>query len=111
TGLGTLSGVVFPFAASVAVSGETARGMTLPVAAAGDNFLSKTQELRIVARDGSITLIAPSAVVVEMDDIALSEENQSVVAVTFQLFRATISGTESPYLLVSGSHPTTDFGI
>ncbi len=111
TGLDTASGVWLPFASGVAVSGQATSGLVLEVAQPGDDYLSKAQELRMVARDGSITLIAPSAVVIELEDISLSEENQSVVAATFQLFRSTISGVESPYLLVSGSHPTTDFGL
>lgn len=110
TGLPTLSGVVFPFASGVTASGSVP-GMVLPVAAAGDNYLTKTAELRIVARDGSFTMIAPSACVVAVEDIALSEENQSVVACTFQLFRATISGQQSPYLLLSGSHATGTYGL
>lgn len=110
TGLPTLSGVVLPFASGVTASGGV-NGMVLPVALPGDDYLSQALELRVVARDGSLTLIAPSAVVVEIEDITLSEENQSVVAATFQLFRSTISGQSSPYLLVSGSHATTDFGL
>jgi len=111
TGLATASGVWLPFASGVAVSGETTSGLVLEVAQPGDDYLSKAQELRLVARDGSFTLLAPSAVVVEVEDIGLSEENQSVVAATFQLFRSTISGVESPYLLISGSHPTEDYGL
>ena len=108
-GMATLSGVVFPFASGVEVSGATPNGFVLPVASPGDNYLDQAGELRIVARDGSFTLIAPIAVVVEVEDIALSEENQSVVAATFQLFRSTISGVESPYLVISGSQPTAVF--
>jgi hypothetical protein len=105
TGIATLSGVVLPFASGVS-AGPASGGLVLPVAVPGDDYLSKAQELRLVARDGSFTLIAPSAAVVEIEDLALSEENQNVYGVTFQLFRATISGQSTPYLLISGSHAT-----
>lgn len=108
-GIGTLSGVVLPFASGI-TAGPASGAIVLPVSVPGDDYLSQAAELRLVARDGSFTLVAPSAVVVEIDDLALSEENQSVLAVTFQLFRATISGQSSPYLIISGSHPATDFG-
>ena len=105
TGIPTLSGVVLPFASGIA-AGPASGGLVLPVAVPGDDYLSKAQELRIVARDGSFTMIAPSAAAIEIEDLALSEENQSVFAVTFQLFRTLISGQSTPYLLMSGSHPT-----
>lgn len=111
TGLATISGVWNHFASGVAASGQSTSGLVLPVAVPGDDYLDKAQELRVVARDGSFTLIAPKAAVVEIADLSLSEENQSVIAATFQCFRTTISGVESPYLLVSGSHATTDFGL
>lgn len=111
TGLSTVSGAWLHFASGVAASGQSTSGLVLPVAVPGDDFLDKAQELRVVARDGSFTMIAPKAAVVEVAEIALSEETQSVVAATFQLFRTTISGVSSPYLLVSGSHPSTDFGL
>lgn len=109
-GISTLRDVVHAFASGVTASGSVS-GMVLPEAQPGDDYLDKAGELRVVARDGSFTLIAPKAVVVSIDDITLSEESQSAVAATFQLFRTTISGQESPYLLVSGSHATTDFGL
>ena len=105
TGLPTLSGVVLPFASGI-TAGAASGGLVLPVAVPGDDYLSKAQELRLVARDGSFTMIAPSAAVVEIEDLAMSEENQAVYAVTFQLFRATISGQSTPYVLMSGSHST-----
>lgn len=104
-GIATLSGVVLPFASGI-TAGAASGGLVLPVAVPGDDYLSKAQELRLVARDGSFTLIAPSAAVVEIEDLAMSEENQAVYAVTFQLFRATISGQSTPYVLLSGSHAT-----
>jgi hypothetical protein len=100
TGLATISGVSFPFATSTAgVSGTV---VLLPKAAAGDSFLDQAQELRLVARDGSFTLIAPKAVVVEVGDVVMSEENQMVAPVTFQAYRTTISGVESPWKIYSG---------
>lgn len=101
TGLATLSGVVLPFATSQAgISGTV---VLLPKAVPGDSFLDKAKELRIVARDSSMTLIADKAVVVEIGDAVMSEENQGVFPVTFQLFRTTVSGVETPYRIYSGS--------
>jgi hypothetical protein len=101
TGLGTLSGTIYPFATSTAgVSGTV---VLLPKAAVGDSYLTVAKELRLVARDGSFTLIAAAASVVEVGDVVLSEENQMVSPVTFQLFRTTISGVETPYRIYSGA--------
>lgn len=110
TGIGTVTGAWLPFASGVTASGAVP-GFVLPVAAPGDDYLALAKELRVVMRDGSATIIAPSAVVIAVEDVTLSEENQNVVAATFQLFRSTISGQSAPYLFVSGSHPTTDFGL
>lgn len=101
TGLGTISGIVHPFATSV--SGVSGTEVLLPKAAAGDAYLAKAQELRLVTRDGSATWIFPKAVVTEVADLALSEENQMVQAVTFSCFRTTISGVETPFKIISGS--------
>lgn len=100
-GLPTLSGVIFPFATSV--TGGSGVEVHLPKAAPGDSFLTQAKELRLVARDGSFTLIAAKAAPVELGDIVMSEENQMVAPVTFQLYRTTISGVETPYRLISGS--------
>lgn len=104
TGLSTISGVVQPFA--TVVSGASGDEIVVPKAAPGDSYLSKAKELRLVLRDGSATVIAPKAVVTAIEDLTLSEENQMVQGVTFTLFRSTISGVESPYRIVSGSHVT-----
>ena len=100
-GLPTLSGVIYPFATSTAgVSGTV---VLLPKAAPGDSYLTTAKELRLVSRDGKFTLIAPKAAPVQVGDVVMSEENQMVSPVTFQLYRTTISGVESPYKLYSGS--------
>lgn len=109
-GLPTLSGTIHAFASGLTASGGT-NAMVLPVASPGDNYLDQAKQLRIVARDGTLTMICPKAVVVAIEDLTMSEENQQAVAATFQLFRTTISGQSSPYLLVSGSHPSTPFGL
>lgn len=101
TGLPTISGVIYPFATSQAgVSGTV---VLLPKAAVGDSFLTEAKELRIVARDNSMTLIAAKAAPVEIGDVVMSEENQMVTPVTFQLYRTTISGVETPYRIYSGA--------
>lgn len=99
--LAILSGVVFPFATSV--SGISGTEVILPKAQPGDNFLNKAKQLRLVLRDGSATFIYPKAVVTEVQDLTLSEENQMAYAVTFTAFRTTISGVETPFKIISGS--------
>jgi len=101
TGLATVSGIVYAFATSV--SGVSGVEVLLPKASPGDNYLSKTKELRLVLRDGSATWIFPKAVVTEIGDLVMSEENQMVQPVTFTCFRQTISGVESPFKIISGS--------
>jgi hypothetical protein len=101
TGLPTLSGVIYPFATSQ--DGVSGTVVLLPKAVPGDSFRANAKELRIVARDGSMTLIAEKAAPVELGDVVLSEENQMVTPVTFQLYRTTISGVETPYRIYSGS--------
>ncbi len=100
-GLPTLSGVVFPFATSL--TGASGVEVHLPKAAPGDSYLTQAKELRLVSRDGSFTLIAAKAAPVELGDIVMSEENQMVAPVTFQLYRTTVSGVETPYVLISGA--------
>jgi hypothetical protein len=100
-GLSTISGVMFPFATTVV--GASGTEVLLPKAAPGDSFLAQAKELRLVLRDGSATVIAPAAVVVSLADLNLSEENQQAWAATFQCFRATVSGVETPWRIISGS--------
>jgi hypothetical protein len=98
SGLATLSGIVFPFAT---LEGS---GIVLPVSEPGDDFLALAKELRLVLRDGSATMIFPSAVVTEVGELVLSEEEQNVYPVTFTCFRATVSGGHStPFVIISGS--------
>ncbi len=101
TGLATISGIVHPFASSL--TGASGVEVSLPKAAPGDSYLAKAKELRLVLRDGSATYIAAKAVVTEVADLNLSEENQMVQAVTFTLFRTVISGVETPFRVISGS--------
>lgn len=103
-GLATISGVVLPFSSTI--SGASGIEVVLPKAVPGDNYLDKAAELRLVLRDGSTTWIFPSAVAVELDDLSLSEEAQQVWVATFQAFNTTVSGVETPYRVVSGSHVT-----
>ncbi len=100
-GLATLSGVVFPFATSL--TGDSGVEVQFPKAAPGDSYLTQAKELRLVARDKSFTLIAAKAAPVEIGDVVMSEENQQVFPVTFQLYNTTISGAEMPYRIISGS--------
>jgi hypothetical protein len=100
-GLALISGVIQPF--STTVSGVSGVEILLPKAAPGDSFLDEAQELRLVSRDGAATWIFPKAVVTEIADLALSEENQMVQAVTFTCFRDTVSGVETPFRIISGS--------
>jgi len=101
TGLATISGIVHPFATSV--SGVSGVEVLLPKAQPGDDYLSEAQELRLVLRDGSATYIFPKAVVTEIGDLVMSEENQMVQPVTFTCFRVSISGVESPFKIISGT--------
>lgn len=101
TGLATVSGVVLPFSSTV--SGDSGIEVLLPKAAPGDSFLDEALELRLVARDGSATFIFPKAVVTEVADLTLSEENQMVQGVTFTCFRDTVSGVETPVRMISGA--------
>ena len=100
-GLPTISGIVFPFSTAAASASGTM--VLLPKAAPGDSVLAKGQELRLVSRDGTVTWIFPKATVTEIADLALSEENQMVQAVTFTCFRTTVSGVETPFKIISGS--------
>jgi hypothetical protein len=100
-GLALISGVVQPF--STTVSGVSGVEVLLPKAAPGDSFVTEAKELRLVARDGSVTWIFPSAAVTEIADLTLSEESQVVQAVTFTCFRSTVSGVETPFRIISGS--------
>jgi hypothetical protein len=101
TGLATISGITLPFASTV--SGASGIEVLLPKSVPGDDYLSKAKELRVVARDGSATFIFPKAVVSELDDLALSEENQAVWGATFRCFNSTVSGVETPLRVLSGS--------
>lgn len=101
TGLGVISGIVFPFSSTTA--GASGTEVLLPKAAPGDSVLAKGKELRLVSRDGSATWIFPKATVTDIADLALSEENQMVQAVTFTCFRTTVSGVETPFRIISGS--------
>lgn len=104
--LDILSGVIFPFASGT--SGSSISGVSeevlLPKAAPGDSFLDEAQELRLVTRDGSATWIFPKASPVEYGELTLSEESQQVFPTTFQAFRSTVSGVETPFRIISGSH-------
>lgn len=100
-GLATLSGIILPFSSTV--SGASGTEVLLPKATPGDDYLDKAKELRVVTRDGSATWIFPKAVVTELDDLALSEENQNVWSATFQCFNDTVSGVETPLRVLSGS--------
>ena len=77
--------------------------MLLPKSQPGDDYLSKAQELRVVARDGSATWIFGAAVCTELDDLTLSEENQNIWGATFRCFNTTVSGVETPYRVISGA--------
>jgi len=101
TGLGTISGITLPFSSTV--SGASGVEVLLPKSQPGDDYLSKAKELRVVARDGSATFIFPKAVVSELDDLALSEENQAIWGATFRCFNSTVSGVETPMRVISGS--------
>jgi hypothetical protein len=101
TGLATVSGIVLPFSSTV--SGASGVEVLLPKSVPGDDYLSKAKELRLVARDGSATFIFPKAVCTELDDLALSEENQTVWGATFRCFNDTVSGVETPLRVLSGS--------
>lgn len=105
TGLFTTSGIVNPFASGVTSVSGTTSGLTmimLPKAQPGDNYLAKARELRLVLRDSSQTRIYPLAVVTEIEDLTLSEENQMVQGAVFQAFRVLVSGMETPFIAVSG---------
>lgn len=101
TGLATVSAITLPFSSTV--TGASGVEVLLPKSVPGDDYLSKTQELRVVARDGSATWIFGAAVVTELDDLTLSEENQNVWGATFRCFNTTVSGVETPYRVISGS--------
>lgn len=101
TGFALITGVVQPF--STTVTGVSGLEIILPKAQPGDDFLSEAQELRLVLRDGSATWIFPKAVVTEIGDLVMSEENQMVQPCTFTCFRVSISGSESPFKIISGS--------
>lgn len=101
TKLAVISGVVLPFATSV--SGDSGVEVLLPKAVPGDSFQSKAGELRLVLRDGSATYIFPSAVVTEVQDLTMSEENQMVQGVVFTCYRTTVSGVETPVRVISGT--------
>lgn len=101
TGLTTISGIALPFSSNV--TGASGVEVLLPKSVPGDDYLSKAKELRLVARDGSATFIFPLAVVAELDDLALSEENQAVWGATFRCFNSTVSGVETPLRVISGS--------
>jgi hypothetical protein len=103
-GLATLSGVILGFASGV-TSGPTSGAIVLPKAAPGDNFLNIAGELRLVMRDGSSTWVFEQAAAVEIGELTLSEEEQTVWPVTFQAYRFTHSGVETPFYVLSGSHP------
>jgi hypothetical protein len=110
----TLSGLIYPFASGSTTSGGVPV-VGLPKSVPGDDYLSKAQELRLVLRDGSSTWVFPSGVITELAELALSEENQNVYAATFTCYNATLtlsgglSGTVSPFFILSGSHPTGTF--
>lgn len=102
--LATLSGVILPFSSTTA--GASGTEVLLPKAAAGDDFLAKAAELRLVLRDASATWIFPTAVVTEIGELTLSEENQTVFPATFTCYRSTFSGVETPFRVISGAHIT-----
>jgi hypothetical protein len=101
TGLAVISGVLLPFASTV--SGVSGMEVMLPKAQPGDSFLSKAQELRLVLRDGSATIICGAAVVTELAELTLAEESQQAWAATFTCYRTTVSGVETPWRIISGS--------
>ncbi len=101
TGLSVISGVLLPFASTVV--GASGAEVMLPKAQPGDSFLDKAQELRLVLRDGSATIIAPVSVVTELAELTLSEENQQAWAATFTCYRSLVSGVETPWRIISGS--------
>jgi hypothetical protein len=107
-GLATLSGVLFAFADTDddnIASGLEA--MVLPKSTPGDSYLAQAQELRLVTRDGAATWVFPSAVVVGLEDLSMSEESQQAWGATFRCFTTTISGVDTPFYVLSGSHVTT----
>jgi hypothetical protein len=99
--IAAISGVYQPFSLARATTSGTE--VVLPKAAAGDSFVDEAQELRLVLRDGSATWIFPAAVATDVADLTLSEENQMVQAITFQCFRSTVSGIETPFRILSGA--------
>lgn len=101
SGLATVSGTILPF--STSVSGASGVEVLLPKSAPGDSFLDQAGELRLVLRDGSATWIFPKAAPTELQDMTLSEENQTVWATTYTAYRTTVSGVETPFRLISGS--------
>lgn len=114
TGAYTISAIINPFASGVnSVSGSTSglSMIVLPKAAPGDNYLTKAKELRLVARDGSRTIIYPKAVCIEIADLTLAEDKQMVQGAVFQAYRVRVSGVETPFVSVSGSILTGGYSI
>jgi hypothetical protein len=77
----------------------------LPKAAPGDNFRTVAKELVLVTRDGTATWTFPLAAVVELEELTMAEDEQTAWTATFQAYRTTISGVETPFYVQSGSHP------
>jgi hypothetical protein len=103
-GLATWSGIALPFASGI-TSGPTSGAIVLPKAQPGDDYLEEAHELRLVTRDGAATLVFSSAVVTELDELEMNEEDQQVWAATFTCYRFTHSGQSTPFYILSGSHP------
>lgn len=106
TSLSTISGVTQPFASGVQSVSGTTSGLTmllLPKAKPGDQYQPRAKELRLVLRDGSATWIYPLAIVTKIENITMSEEKQMIQGVVFQAYRTTVSGQETPFVIVSGS--------
>ncbi len=104
-GLPTMSGVLMPFAEALITSGALSGAIVLPKSQPGDDYLDHADELRLVARDGSATFVFPAAVATELDELTLSEEAQQAWLATFTAFNSTVSGVETPFYVLSGSHP------
>jgi hypothetical protein len=89
----------------LATWGPTSGAIVLPKAQPGDDYLEEAHELRLVTRDGAATLVFSSAVVTELDELEMNEEDQQVWAATFTCYRFTHSGQSTPFYILSGSHP------
>lgn len=105
TGLPVMSGVTMPFASGLTTSGALSGAIVLPKSVPGDNYLDHAEKLVLVTRDGSATFVFPAAVCVALDELTMFEDAQMVWGATFQAFNTTVSGVETPFYVLSGSHP------